>query len=144
MIRAGAALLAAAVVLASCGGGEDASRFEDEVRRIHQAVTAGDRDGALSGFGAVELLALDAHATGDLDDAELQELARLVEQGRDLVDQELPEPTTTTTTTSAPPPVAEDGGDEGWGREGKGEDKHGGEGKGRDRDEDRDDDWDDD
>jgi hypothetical protein len=105
-MRRAAALLAATAVLAACSSGEDASRFEGEVQRIRQAMEAGERDDALAAFGAIELIGLDAHTTGDLDDAEAQELARLVEQGRALVAQELPEPTTTT-TTAAPPVVTE-------------------------------------
>lgn len=133
MIRRVVVVLTAAVALAACGDGEDASRFDGEVERIREAVEAGDRDDALAAFGAIELLALDAHATGDLDDAEVQELARLVEQGRALVDEELPEPTTTTTTT--PPPVVQSqggGDDEGWDDGGDDDDdKEGDRGRGK-------------
>lgn len=117
MIRRAVVLTVAAVVLASCG--DDGGRFDDGAEAVREAVQSGDRSGALSALDEIALQGLEAHAAGDLTDAEIDELAELVEQGRALVDQELPEPTTTTeattttTTTEPTPSVTDDDDDRG-------------------------------
>lgn len=111
MIRRAVALAAAAIVLVSCGGAGE-GRFDDRADAVRQAVEAGDRESALAALDEIALQGLEAHAAGELTDAEVDELARLVDQGRALVDEELPAPTTTTeattTTTEPPPPVHDD------------------------------------
>lgn len=114
-MRRAAALAAAALLLVACGDG-GGGRFGDRTDAVRSAVESGDRAGALASLDEIALEGLEAHAAGDLSDAEVQELAALVEQGRALVDETLPEPTTTTeattTTTTAPPPVFDEDDDD--------------------------------
>jgi len=127
------ALLAGALLLTACGG-DGGGRFDEQVQAVRDAVEAGDRDAALAELDAISLLAADAHGSGDLTDAEAEELAGLLAQGRALVDQELPAPTTTTTTTTttAPPPVVQEGGGEDDEERGKGKGKKGDDDEGDD------------
>lgn len=128
MTRWTAALAVAAVLLSGCGN-DGGGRFDDQADAVRSAVASGDRASALAALDEIAVEGLEAHAAGDLTDGEVQELGELVEQGRALVDDALPEPTTTTeatTTTEPPPPVAfdheddDDGGDDGDDGRGKG------------------------
>jgi hypothetical protein len=147
MRRRALALTAGALLLAACGG-DDGGRFDAEVSKARAAVEAGDREAALAAFDEIAVEALGAGQSGEIEEAELQEIAALVQQGRMLVGEELPGATTTaeaptTTTTDAPVVVQaspDDGGDdrddkddderderdgdrdEGKGRRGKGDD----------------------
>lgn len=128
MTRRAAALAAAALALAACGGG-GGGRFDDQADAVRTAVASGDRSSALAALDEIALKGLEAHAAGDLTDGEVAELGQLVEQGRGLVDDQLPEPTTTTTTTTTTEPPApfvsddeddDDGGHDRDDRKGKG------------------------
>jgi len=129
VIRRLAALAAAGILLASCG--DDTGRFDEQVQRVRDAVESGDRDAAQAELDGIALLALDARASGELTDAEVEEVGRLVDQGRSLLDEELPAPTTTTTTTTtttvapSPPAVDRDDDDEGGRDGGRGKGKKG-------------------
>lgn len=132
MIARLAAAIAAALLLAACGGDGD-GRWDAEVAATRAALEAGDRDGALASLEEIAADAHRAHTEGDLSDEELFELTSLVEQARAQVDVELPEPTTTTPPTTAdttppetaPPVVVEDTDDD------DDDDKRGKRGKGR-------------
>jgi hypothetical protein len=93
-------------VLVACGSGDEAGHFDDRVDAVRAAVAAGDRHAALAGLEDLGHVAMAAHAEGQLDEAEIQEVAVLIEHGRVLVDQQLPEPTTTSTAPPPPPPPA--------------------------------------
>jgi hypothetical protein len=105
-----AAALAAAVLLAACGG-DDGGRYDAQVDGVREAVAAGDREAALASLEELSSTAFAAHADGEVTDEELYELTGLVDTARAQLDAELPEPTTTTattittttTTTTAPP-----------------------------------------
>lgn len=100
--------LAAAAVLAGCGGG-DSGRFDDEVTAVRVAIANGDPDGARAALDAVERDADAALADGSMDEPDLQELADLVASSRALLDEVVPTTTTTTsTTTTTAPPEPED------------------------------------
>lgn len=105
MISRLAAALAAALLLAACGGDAD-GRYDARVDEIRQAVESGDREAALATLDQLGAEAFAAHSEGEVSDEELTELAGLLEQARAQVDDELPEAATTTeatTTTTAPP-----------------------------------------
>ena len=134
MTRRVAAIAAAGALLVACGDGGGDGRFGEHADAVRSAVEAGDRTAALGALDQIALEGLEAHDAGELDGAEVAELAALVEQGRALVDQQLPEPTstteaTTTTTTTAPPPpivaaeVEDDDDGDGDDEEGKGRGK---------------------
>lgn len=116
-------VVAAAVLLGTsltaCGG--DSGSFDASVAEVRAAVAAGDRDTALAGLESLAIDGLAAHESGDLTDAELDELARLIASSRQQVETLLPTTTTSssTTTTSPPPPDADDDHDGGKGK-GKG------------------------
>ena len=125
---AGTVLLA--VTAAGCGGGDEEGRFDDEVSEVRAAVEAGDRERALEALDVLALDALAAHEEGELEEAELQEVAELIDAAEQNVAELTTEATTTTTTTSSStttePPVTEepDDDDEDDGeRKGKGKDK---------------------
>ena len=126
----GAVLLA--VVLAGCGGGDEEGRFDDEVSQVRAAVEAGDRDRALEALDVLALDALAAHEEGELDEAELREVAELIDAAEQNVDQLTSAATTTTTetstTTTAPVTEQSDDDDE--------DDDDKGNGKGKDKDDD--------
>lgn len=117
------ALLGSAVLagtLAGCGSGGD-GRFDDEVSAVRDAVEAGDGAAADQALQALAVDALAARGEGVIDEAELQEVAELIEASRAELAQLVPSTTTTTTTdaqettTTAeapPPPVVDVGGDE--------------------------------
>lgn len=135
MISRIAGLAAVAVLAVGACGSDDVGLFDEKVDEVRSAVEAGDRRAALAAIDDLTVLALGAHEEGEVDDAELQELAALIDRARGQLDDELPEPTTTTTTTSpttteAPPPPIEDDDDDDEGR-GKGN-----KGKGGDHDDD--------
>lgn len=115
MIPRLAALAAAGLLVAACGGGDDAGRFDAHVDQIRTAVSQGDRQTALAALDELSVEAMRAHAEGDVDDAELQQLDGLLQDARAMVDEQLPAPTTTarpTTTTTQPPPPPPDEDDE--------------------------------
>lgn len=123
--------VALTVLVATACGGDDVGIFDEQVGEVRAAVEAGDRDAALTAIDDLAVLALGAHEEGAIDDAELQEVAALVDHARSQVADELPEPTTTTTstttTTEPPPPVLDDDDDDedegrGKGKKGKGDD----------------------
>ena len=129
-----AASLAGAVLLAvtatGCGGGDEEGRFDDEVSEVRAAVEAGDRDRALEALDVLALDALAAHEEGELDEAELQEVAELIGAAQQNVDQLTADATTTTTTstTTTTVPVTEpadddDDDDDDEKSKGKGKDK---------------------
>lgn len=129
--KIGAIAVAAGLALAACGSDDDVGRFDESVGEIRSAVIAGDRTAATEAIDALAIEGLAAHEDGDIDDAELDELARLIASTRAQVDALVPAPTTTTTTTTtttAPPDDDKDDDD----KPGKGRDK--------DKDDDKDDD----
>ncbi len=105
--RIAIAVFGAVSLVATACGDDGPGRFDADVTAVRDAVEAGDRDAALEAIDALTYGALEAHAEGDVDDAELTQLDGLLSDARILVDQRLPAPTTTTTTattTTAPPP----------------------------------------
>lgn len=104
MITRLSAALAAALLLAACGG-DDSGRYDAQVDQIRQAVAAGDRDAALASLDELGSGAFEAHADGDVSDEELFELTGLVDHARAQVDAELLEATTTTTAPPTTPPA---------------------------------------
>ena len=103
MARIGAAV-AAALLVAACGGGDEDGRYDAGVAEVRQAVEAGDREAALASLEQLGADAFVAHSQGEVSEEELVELAGLLEQARVQVDDELPPSTTEapTTTTTAP------------------------------------------
>jgi hypothetical protein len=102
VIRRALTLAAATLLLVACGSGDDGDgRFDAAVDEVRAAVQAGDRDAAFAHLDTVGLLAMEAHAEGELGEDEAAELSGLLDQARLLVAAEVPEPTT---TTEAPPP----------------------------------------
>lgn len=106
------------VVLAACGSGEEAGRFDDDVRAVRAAIDAGDLTAVDQALDTLALDALAANEDGTIDAAELDEVAQLIASVRATAEQVVPgeaeEPTTTTTTTTttAAPPPADDGDDD--------------------------------
>ena len=107
------------VILAACGSGEEAGRFDDDVQAVRAAVDAGDRTAVDQALDTLALDALAANEDGTIDGAELDEVAQLIASVRataaQLVPAEAEEPTTTTTTTTtttAPPPPVDEGDDD--------------------------------
>lgn len=101
--KVGAVALVAGLALSACGS-DDAGRFDESVGDVRTAVAAGDRTTASEALDALAIEGLAAHENGDIDDAELDELARLIASARAQVDALVPAPTTTTTTTTTAPP----------------------------------------
>jgi hypothetical protein len=95
------------VALAACGSGEEAGRFDDDVRAVRAAIDAGDRTAVDQALDTLALDALAANEDGIIDAAELDEVAQLIASVRatsaELVPAEEAEETTTTTTE--PPPT---------------------------------------
>lgn len=102
MISRLAAALAAALLLAACGGDTD-GRYDARVDEVRRAVEAGDRETALATLDQLGAEAFAAHSEGEVSDEELAALAGLLEQARVQVDDELPEATTTTAPPTTPP-----------------------------------------
>lgn len=104
MIARIGAVVAAALLIAACGGDAE-GRYDAQVDQVRDAVRAGDRDAALASLEQLGTEGLQAQSAGEVTDEELAQLADLLEQARAQLDEELPAPTTTTetTTTTAPP-----------------------------------------
>lgn len=129
VVAAGALSLAA--LLGGCGG-EEPSRFTDEVGAIEDSVRAGDRQAALAALQALRADIGAARAAGDLPPERLSALDALVYETGLLIDTLLPPPAPPTTTTPPPQPetdadreAREDGDD------GDGDDEDDGPGNGR-------------
>lgn len=131
--------VAAGLLLAACGGGDDGDgTFDDAVAEVRAAVEDGDAERATTALDGLALQALSAHDEGTIDDDELSEVAQLIESSKDLVGEVVPGTATTTTTTTTATYEAdleEDGG-EGWeedededGDEGDDDDRGNGKGK---------------
>lgn len=128
LVRAGALVLAVAVGTA-CGG--DDGRFDDHVAQVRAAIDAGDHAAAEKALDDLAIAALVAHEEGAIDDAEVEEVASLIESSQALLGEVVAKPPETTAetapatdapTTEPPPPVVDDGSDD---------DEGGGKGKGK-------------
>lgn len=130
MIRRAVTLVAATLLLVACGDGDGDGRFDAAVDEVRAAVQAGDRDAAFAHLDAVGILAMEAHAEGELGEDEVAELGALLDQARLLVSAEVPAPATTEapppeppTTEPAPAPVDDDDDDDDEKRGRKGDKK---------------------
>lgn len=127
--RAMRALAGAGVVfaLSACGSGEEAGRFDDDVRAVRTAIDAGDRTAVDQALDTLALDALAANEDGIIDATELDEVAQLIASVRAHVAEIVPpETTTTASTTTTEPPVAaddDDAEDDDDGERGKGKGK---------------------
>lgn len=119
------AFVCAAIVLtafAACGDGE--STIDEHVGAVRAAVDAGDRDAAATALDELAYVAGVAAGDGELSEAEIEEIALLIESSRQLLDQVIPTTTASTTSTTAttePEPEPEDPEPKGKGK-GKGDD----------------------
>ncbi len=135
-----AAALAVALVLGGCGG-EDPSRFGDEVSAVEDAIDAGDRGAAIHALDVLRIEIAAAKQAGDLDGERSAELDALLYESRVLLDAVLPPAETTEAppSTTEPEPPAEPTEDDKDDKDDKdedgedGEDDEGGPGNGRGR-----------
>ena len=99
------AVLVAGALLVGCGSDDDAGRFDDDVEEVRAAVDAGDHERARQALDALAVDAFAAHQEGEIDRAELEEVAQLIASASEAVDQLVqPAPTTTTSPPSTAPP----------------------------------------
>ena len=97
--------LVAGALLVGCGSDDDAGRFDDDVEEVRAAVDAGDHGRARQALDALAVDAFAAHQEGEIDRAELEEVAQLIASASEAVDQMVePAPTTTTSPPSTAPP----------------------------------------
>lgn len=124
MTRTRAFVVVCALALAASVGvacGDDGGQFDDDVAQVRAAVASGDQAGADRALEDLAIAALVAHEAGTLTDAELAEIADLIESSRVLLGEVLATPadapvdTTeavdvtppTEPPTTAPPPPPE-------------------------------------
>jgi hypothetical protein len=99
---AGVALV---VVISACGSGDEAGRFDDDVRAVRAAIDAGDRTAIDQALDTLALDALAAEEDGTIDGAELDEVAQLIASVRATAAELVPAEQAEETTTTEPPPT---------------------------------------
>ncbi|MGK2930809.1 MAG: hypothetical protein ACSLFO_14685 [Acidimicrobiales bacterium] len=121
------ALALTATVGVACGDG--GGEFDDSVAQVRAAVASGDQAGADRALEELAIAALVAHQEGTLTDAELAEVADLIESSRAHLGEVITTPTAAPVDTSpateptpaepppAPPAVDDDGAKKGKGKD---------------------------